>query len=219
MEKSNSLQEILNEKKAAFELVADNEKKRIYKEGIDKVTHSGILNRAKKVGDRAPDFTLLNAIGKSVTLSEYLKEGPVVLTWYRGGWCPYCNLTLNRLQSELPNFRAEKANLIALTPEIPDKSMTTIEKHNLTFEVLSDIENTIGKEYGIIFTLTPEVAEIYEDTFKFHEFYSDDSKELPLAATYIIDQKGIIQYAFLDPDYRNRAEPSEIINKLKKLNS
>ncbi len=219
MKNEISLKAVLDEKRTNFELTADDKKKKIYAKGIDDVTSSGILNRAKNRGDRAPDFTLKNAVGKEISLSEYLKEGPVVLTWYRGGWCPYCNLTLSRLQLELSNFKGEKANLLAITPEIPDKSITTSEKHNLEFEVLSDVENVVGKKYEIIFTLTPEVAEIYENNFNFHEFYDNDRKELPLAATYVIDQDGTIQYAFLDSDYRNRAEPSDIIRVLKKLSS
>jgi len=204
-------------KKNAFEASAPEEKLVIYAEGIAAVKNSGIYEKAKKVGDKAPNFTLKNALGKEVALADYLKKGPVVLTWYRGGWCPYCNLTLQRLQEELPNFNAAGANLLALTPEVPDKSMSTKEKHDLQFEVLSDVQNKIGKEYGIIYKLTDAVAESYQKSFGLHEFNGDESNELPLAATYVIDTNGIIRYAFLDAEYRNRAEPSEIIEVLNKL--
>lgn len=217
METKKGLQDILDEKKANFEQKASDEKKRIYGEGIAAVKNSGILEKAKNLGDKAPDFTLKNATGTSVNLEEALKDGPVILTWYRGGWCPYCNLTLRALQEELPNFKAEGAQLIALTPEIPDSSMSTAEKNELDFEVLSDIGNVIGKEYGVVFTLTPEVAEAYQKGFGLHEFNGDESNELPLAATYIIKQDGTIAYAFMHPDYRNRAEPSEILEALKSL--
>lgn len=165
----------------------------------------------------APDFSLQNAIGKKVNLKDYLKKGPVVLVWYRGGWCPYCNITLSRLQEELPNFNAEGANLLALTPEMPDKSISTKEKNHLDFEVLSDVGNNVGREYGIIFKLTPEVAKIYNENFDLNANNGDNTNELPLAATYVIDKEGIIRYAFLDADYRKRAEPKAIIEALKSL--
>jgi len=213
----NSLKFKLDEKKSNFELKADEKKKRIYKEGIESVVKSGILKKAKQVGDKAPDFTLNNALGKPVSLSEYLKKGKVVLTWYRGGWCPYCNLTLHALQEELSNFKANGANLIALTPELPDESISTSEKNNLEFEVLSDLGNKIAKEYGIVFKLTDEVANIYNQSFELNNHNGDKSNELPLAATYIINENGEIEYVFLDADYRNRAEPSDITKFLKNM--
>jgi peroxiredoxin len=205
-----TLKTLLDEKKEAFELKADDQKKKVYKEGIESVKNSGVLEQAKNTGDIAPNFTLNNALGEPVELNEYLKKGKVILTWYRGGWCPYCNLTLHQLQEELPNFTANGATLIALTPELPDKSLSTAEKHNLGFEVLSDVGNKVAREYGVVFKLTDEVAEIYNESFDLEGYNGDSSNELPLAATYIINEQGEIIYAFLDADYRNRAEPSEL---------
>ena len=215
---TSSLKDILDQKKEDFNRNADATKKKIYKDGIDAVTNTDILKTAKQTGDKAPDFTLNNATGEAVTLSEYLKKGPVVLTWYRGGWCPYCNLTLRQLQQELPNFKAEGANLITLTPELPDNSISTAEKNELGFEVLSDLNNTIAKTYGIVFKLTDDVAEIYNKAFNMNAYNGDTSNELPLATTYVINTNGEIIYAFLDTDYRNRAEPSQITEVLKTLN-
>ena len=214
-EDNASLKSKLEERKTNFALKADDNKKKAYKEGIESVEKSGIVNTAKQLGDKAPDFTLNNALGKPVTLSEYLNKGKVVLTWYRGNWCPYCNLTLHALQEELSNFKAHGANLIALTPEVPDESMSTTEKHNLQFEVLSDVGNKVAKEYGIVFQLTDEVAEMYNQSFELNNHNGDETNELPLAATYIINEKGEIVYAFIDADYRNRAEPSELTDFLK----
>jgi peroxiredoxin len=210
-----TLKSMLDEKKRNFELNADDNKKKIYKEGIEAVAKSGILDKALNVGDIAPNFKLNNALGEPVELYQYLKTGKVVLTWYRGGWCPYCNLTLRQLQLELPEFEANGAHLIALTPELPDKSLSTSEKHDLKFEVLSDIGNEIGKEYGIAFKLTNDVANAYNESFGMNEYNGDESNELPLAATYIINEDGKIVYAFLDADYRNRAEPEELTEFLK----
>ncbi len=212
-----SLQDSLDARKAAWEAKASDEKKKLYAEGIEDVASSGILQNAKQVGDQAPDFTLQNALGEHVSLSAYLEKGPVVLTWYRGGWCPYCNITLHRLQEELPGFQAAGAHLIALTPERPDKSLSTKEKHDLQFEVLSDVGNNVARDYGVVFKLIPEVAESYQSSFDLHDYNGDTSDELPLAATYIIDKNGVIRYAFLHPDYRHRAEPEELLRTLQSL--
>ena len=134
----SSLKAQLDARKTAFGTKASDSVKKTYAEGIQSVVHSGVVQHAKQVGDKAPDFELINASGETVKLSDVLKDGPVVLTWYRGGWCPYCNLALRAMQKELPNFEAAGATLIALTPEVPDQSMSTAEKDELEFEVLSD---------------------------------------------------------------------------------
>lgn len=215
-EEYKPLQDVLDERKNNFNAKATEEKKKVYAAGIQYILDKGILDNAKKVGDKAPNFTLTNATGEKVSLQSYLDKGPVVLTWYRGGWCPYCNLTLARLQEELPNFEAAGANLLALTPEVPDSSISTSEKHDLTFEVLSDLDNNVAREFGVVFKLTPEVAEAYQK-FGLEDYNNTDSNELPLAATYIINTDGEIVYAFVSEDYRNRAEPRDIVAALEAL--
>ncbi len=187
--------------------------------GIESVKESNVTDTAKQVGDKAPNFTLKNHKGEEVELTKELAKGPVVLTWYRGGWCPYCNITMAAYQSVLAEIKAEGANLIALTPELPDKSLTTIEKNKLDFHVLTDLNLGVGKEYGILFKLTPAVRDRYKSFFDLNKFNGADASDdtLPLAATYIIDQQGIIRWAFLDADYKKRAEPSEMIDALKRL--
>ncbi|MBE7653249.1 AhpC/TSA family protein [Tenacibaculum finnmarkense genomovar finnmarkense] len=216
-EQKTTLVSELESYKVNFNKKADTTTKTKYKKGLNAVVNSGILESAKNIGDIAPNFKLKNAIGETISLKSYLEKGPVVLTWYRGGWCPYCNLTLHSLQEELPNFIAEGANLLALTPELPDESINTSEKHNLEFEVLSDIHNKIAKEYGVVFKLTEDVAKKYNEKFQLNLHNGDTSNELPLAVTYIINTDGKIEYAFLDADYRNRAEPSKITNFLKEM--
>ena len=210
------LQDALSAKRAAFEASASEEKKRIYGEGIAAVENSGTLRTAKQVGDTAAFFKLPNASGTPVELQQMLSNGPVVLTWYRGGWCPYCNLTLARLQEELPKFTAVGATLIALSPERPDSSLTTAEKNDLEFEILSDAGNGVAREYGVVFALSDEVAKSYQEGFGLHEYNGDESNELPLAATYVIGTDGVITYAFLHADYRERAEPRDILAALRR---
>lgn len=217
MAQTDSLKTKLDEKKEGFLKRADKKKIEIYEAGIDSVAQSGITKRAIQVGQKAPDFTLNNAKGEAVKLSELLKNGPVILTWYRGGWCPYCNITLHSLQENLPEFKKRDATLVALTPELPDNSLDTKEKNNLEFEVLSDVNSVVGKQYGIIYKLTKEVAAYYKKGVNLEKYNGEDSYTLPLAATYVINTDGIVTYAFLDADYRNRAEPTSIIEALDKL--
>lgn len=212
-----NLKEQLDERKSAFNEKASDYIKKIYQEGIDSVENQGVLGHALNVGDKAPDFTLKNALGENVYLYETLKDNSVILTWYRGGWCPYCNLTLQQLQRSVDAFAAAGAKLLALTPEVPDKSLSTKEKNDLNFEVLSDIDNKVAEHYKIVFDLTDEVGKQYEEAFGLSKYNGNEENKLPLAATYLIDQKGIIQYAFLDKDYRNRAEPADILEALKKM--
>ncbi|WP_028283070.1 peroxiredoxin-like family protein [Olleya marilimosa] len=211
------LETLLERKRQEGALKFTKEKKKIYADGIASVSDSGILDNALNIGDKALDFTLKNHLNQDVSLYDQLKNGPVVLTWYRGGWCPYCNITLHYLQNKLADIKAEGATLLAITPELPDNSINTSEKNNLEFSVLSDVGNVIGKNYGVVFKLTPEVATIYNDGFGLNEKNGDASNQLPLAATYVINTKGIIQYAFLDADYTKRAEVLDILNVLKKL--
>jgi len=193
------------------------EKRKIYADGIKSVAASGVLENALNIGDKAPNFSLKNALGTSVLLYDELINGPVVLTWYRGGWCPYCNITLHYLQEKLPEIKEAGATLIAITPELLDNSLSTSKKNKLEFSVLSDVGNVVGKEYGVVYTLTHEVATIYEAGFGLSEVNGDDSNELPLAATYVINTDAVIQYAFLDADYTERAEVTDIVEALHKL--
>ena len=215
--KPTLLADQLNTKKTAFLERADTKKINAYEKGIQDVAQSGVLEKALKVGDKAPDFQLNNATQQSINLYKQLENGPVVLTWYRGGWCPYCNITLHFLQEKLPAFKEHNAQLLALTPEQPDKSLDTKEKNSLEFEVLSDLDNQVARKFGVVYTLPEEIHNAYENGFGLSDYNGNEKGELPLAATYVIDTSGIIRYAFLDADYRNRAEPEEIVRALAEL--
>ena len=192
-----------------------------FKEGLEAIKNANVVENALNVGDVAPDFTLKNAVGKEVSLAAELKNGPVILTWYRGNWCPYCNITLAAMEQELSAFKEQGATLLALTPELPDKTMTTKEKNKLTFEVLTDLNHKVADQYKLLFKLTPQVEERYKEFFDLADYNGEEAgtDTLPLAATYIVGQDGKIAWAFLHHDYHKRAEPKEITATLKKMNA
>lgn len=215
-EEPPSLQAEIEATKAKNRTKASPEKLKAYAEGIDAVAEAGIVGKALTEEGKAPDFTLVSSSGEKITLSEELEKGPVVLTWYRGGWCPYCNIQLAAYQRILPQIGELGAQLIAVSPELPDKSLSTTEKNGLRFEVLSDVNLDVAREYGLVFELTPEVAELYSGFFSMEEYNGKEAnaRELPLAATYVIGQDGTVAYAFAKADYTKRAEPSEILAAL-----
>ena len=196
---------------------APAERLKAYEEGIVAVKKSGVLEKALKVGDKAPDFELPNAAGKPVKFSSLLADGPVVVTWYRGAWCPYCNIALKGFQTILPEIKAEGASLVAISPQTPDNSLSTVEKDGLGFEVLSDKGNKIAHAFGVAYKLPSVVSEQMKGRLDLSKYNGDSSDELPLGATYVIDKGGVIRYAFIDADYRKRAEPSDIVAALKVL--
>jgi peroxiredoxin len=189
----------------------------LYDKGIRDVAAGGVTETALKVGAKAPEFTLPDANGESVALTTLLAKGPVVVTWYRGAWCPYCNIQLREYQKAMPELTALGANLVAISPQTPDNSLTTQQKNELSFNVLSDKSNAVAKQYGIAYTLPPEIAASFKGKLDLAKFNGDESNELPLSATYVIGTDGVIRYAFVDADYRNRAEPADIIAALRAL--
>jgi peroxiredoxin len=184
---------------------------------IQTIRQSGIVKQAVAVGQKAPLFELPNATGKTVRLADLLREGPVVVAWYRGHWCPYCNEELLALQAALGDIRELGATLVAISPQLPDSSLSTVQKDNLKFEVLSDVGNRTARQYGLVYRVTAGMLAYYGDGVDFQRHNGDLSHELPLPATYVVDTKGVVQYAFVDPDYRNRAEPADLLVVLEKL--
>ena len=214
---SAPLQPKLDEMKEKFNASAPAELKATFEDGVDKVNTSGVMESALKPGAKAPDFTLSDHAGNPVRLADLLAEGPVVLTWYRGGWCPYCNIQLRAYQESLPEFTALGARLVALSPELPDNSLTTREKNALEFTVLSDTGSAVARAYGVSYRLPDSLIEAFKGRLDIPAQNGDDSWELPLGATYVIAPDGTIAYAFISADYRQRAEPQAIIEALRNL--
>jgi peroxiredoxin len=184
---------------------------------VAQVVQSGVPQTALKVGDRAPNFTLTNATGQSVSLYTQLQQGPVVLTWYRGGWCPYCNLQLRSYLQLVPQLAELGTTLFALTPELPDNSLKTSEKLNLNFQVLTDRGLAVSDQFGLSFTLAPETAEKYNKMFDLTAYNGTTDNRLPVPATYVIDQQGVIRWAYVNPDYTQRAAPEDMLAAVRAL--
>jgi peroxiredoxin len=181
----------------------------------EELAERDITRLALKTGDFAPDFTLADATGKNISLHQTLAHGPVILTFYRGGWCPYCNLELRAYQRALPDIRNAGAQLMAVSPQSPDASLTTQEKNALTFSVLSDINGDVARAFGILFTLPDYLADLYAKLGNnLTRINASGRSELPIPATYVIGQDGRIISHHVQIDYRTRMEPSDAIKAL-----
>lgn len=170
------------------------------------------------IGDRAPDFELPNAVGKAVKLSDRLQQGAVILTFYRGGWCPYCNLELRVYQHLVPTIQALGANLIAISPQTPDASLSTAEKNQLSFDLLSDVGSSVAKAYHLAFELSDELKQLYTELgHALPDVNGTPDWQLPVPATFVIAPDRRIALAYMDEDYRHRLEPTEAIAALRAL--
>jgi peroxiredoxin len=164
------------------------------------------------VSEFTPDLQLLDAKGQSVSLTALNANGPLIIVFYRGGWCPYCNLELREWQRLLPEVQKAGAQLVAISPQTPDKSLSTAEKNELAFTVLSDSQLTATKEFGLGFQLPPDLVELYKKFGNDLPTINGNAEwALPLPATYLIGRDGLVKFAHVDVDYRKRAEPSEIL--------
>jgi len=179
---------------------------------------TGIAEKSINKDRTFPAFNLPNENNELRSLDNFLCNGPLVVSFYRGAWCPYCNLEINALQKSLPDIISAGGQLVAVSPQTPDKSVDQVSASQLSFEVLSDVGNKLAKDCGLVFTLPEALRPIYETwQIDIPGFNGDSSFELPIPATFIIDTDGIIRYAFADMDYTKRLEPNIIIEQLKSL--
>jgi peroxiredoxin len=185
---------------------------------LEYLVTSSIAENALKENELAPDFTLPDALGQQVTLSRLLEQGPVVLVFYRGGWCPYCNMALRAYQKVLSEFKALGATLVAISPMLPDHTLSTVEKQQLTFPVLSDVGNQVARQFGLVFKMDEIGRSLYQqggaDLLKYN---GDDSWELPIPGTFLIDQSRKLRLASVDANFFHRLDPSFVIARMKEL--
>ena len=210
-----TLSQELEELAAGFAESAPAAMQEAFAQGIDEVHQSGVAESAKNVGDDAPTGELLTQDGKKIAADSLWAEGPVVLSFYRGGWCPYCNIQLRAYQENLDQFQALGANLVAISPEKPDNSLETAEKNELEFTVLSDVGNEVADKFGLRYEIDPVLVERFAPILE--EYNGEESHTLPLTATYVVDTDGTIKFSYVTADYKLRAEPSDIVSALKHI--
>ena len=204
--------------KTEFARAAPAGRSALYEAKIEELRASFAMEAAIGVGDQAPDFVLPDAQGKMLSLSHLLGSGPAAVTFYRGGWCPYCNIQLRAYQAALPEMIALGARLVAISPQRPDGSLSTAETNELTFDVLSDVGNTVARRFGLVYALAEELrAALRSNNKGLPGINGDESWELPVPALYVIARDRRVALAAIDVDYRNRLEPEAILAALKSL--
>jgi peroxiredoxin len=211
-----SLKEQLAEYRADWRKRVPADRQAIMERHIEQLRTGVIARTMLKVGNRAPQFMLRNAKGEIVDIGALRKKGPVIVTFYRGGWCPYCNLELKAFQEIQPEIKAAGASLVAISPEKPDDTLSTAEKNALAFEVLSDVGQKVGRAFGLVYQFTEELRSAYRGFGRDIPAHNGTPGEwaLPVSATYVIDRNGTIIYAYTDVDYRDRADPRDVLEFL-----
>ena len=185
---------------------------------VQRLRDAGIGEGALKVGDPCPEFVLANAEGALVSSTDLLAKGPVVLSFYRGKWCPYCVTELEALKDGAHDIAALGATLVAVTAEDCGGALAAKRQRKLDFEILCDFENGLGLSFGLVFRVAPDFRDNYKSIeIDFPLIYGNDSWFLPVPATYVIGQDGIIKHAYVNPDFRERLDPQDIIGILKTL--
>jgi peroxiredoxin len=212
------LQQQLDAFKAEFARTAPAGRPALYEAKIEELRASFALVRAVRTDDQAPDFTLPDPRGRAVSLRILLESGPTVVTFYRGVWCPYCNIQLRAYQAVLSEMTALGARLVAISPQLPDSSLSSAEVNELTFDVLSDVGNRVARNFGLVWSLPEELrAALRSNNKALPGINGDDSWELPVPATYVVARDGRVVLAAIDVDYRNRLEPDAILTTLRSL--
>ncbi|MEO9953912.1 peroxiredoxin-like family protein [Nonlabens sp.] len=194
-----------------------------FMKGVDAIIENAkefeLGKHAIKIGEKAPVFKLPNAQGEYVELASLLKNGPVVITFYRGSWCPYCNLQLRALQDKLNDINALGAQLIAISPEVPDGSLTESEISKMDFTVLSDQDAQVASQYGVAWEVPEFLMEHMrvDRDLDLKKINNGNASVLPIPATFILGTDGTVKWNYVNADYRTRSEPEEIVEALKKL--
>jgi peroxiredoxin len=204
--------------RAEFARTAPAGRAALYEAKIEELRSEFASKSAIGVNDTAPDFALPNPAGKSIVLKDLLRSGPVVLTFYRGGWCPYCNIQLRAYQGALAQITALGGRLVAISPQLPDNSLDTASKNTLTFDVLSDVGNKVSRSYGLVYSLPEEIRSVLRSNNKaLPSINGDESWELPVPATYVVARDQRVALAYIEVDYRKRPEPEALLTCLKSL--
>ena len=215
-----SLQSQLDSLTAKLRAMVPAERLAVVDRFADDLAKSGLADRALKAGDHAPSFELPDGDGMLWRSEDLLRNGPLVIVFYRGRWCAYCNARIAALKAIHSQIAEAGASLIAISPQTQKHSYMTRDMHNLRFPVLSDQGNHVARKFGLVYRLSPEMQAIYESIMtKLPGYNGDQTWELPLAATYLVQKGGNILSARVDADWRKRPEPEELLNRLPPYNA
>jgi peroxiredoxin len=185
---------------------------------IAAISRTTIIERRLQPGDSAPDFSLPASNGGSLALADLLQRGPVVITFYRGAWCGYCDLQLRFYERLLPQIEALGATLVAISPQTVARSARTAAEHNLSMLLLSDRGNQVARSYQLVYSMSAALRQLYSSLgFAMSDYNDDDSWELPLPGTFIVDRDRRIRHAFVDSDYTRRLEPAVLLDELSRI--
>jgi peroxiredoxin len=184
-------------------------------EAAQALVESGAAEQALRPGDKAPDFQLSDGDGMRWSSAHMLRRGPLVVVFYRGRWCAYCNAQLVALQQMHAQIATAGASLVAISPQTEKHSYMTRDMHQLRFPVLSDPGNEVARKFGLVYRVAPDLQKMYESIMtRLPGYNGDQSWELPMPATYLIRPDGVIAYARVQPDWRQRPEPEEVLEEL-----
>jgi peroxiredoxin len=191
------------------------EKLAITERAIEELRRSELAESALLVGAKAPEFELADGDGKVFRSADALSRGRLIVSFYRGRWCPYCVAELESLQAALPQIQAAGASLVAISPQTPKHCGFTADQHELRFPVLADPGNRVARQFGLVYRLPQELEQLCRAIFiNLPNSNGDQSWELPMPATYILERDGTVLYAFADADHMRRAEPAELLERL-----
>ena len=214
-----TLEESLAKLKAKIEGSMPQENVAIMHQATKDLETSGIGESILKVGDKAPEFLLPNQEGKMISSKELLQKGDLIITFYRGVWCPYCNLDLGNLKRYKSQFEAQNATMLSISPQLEKQNKQIVDRQRLNFDLLSDTENKIAAQFGLRWTMKDPLKSLYKDTFKISlpNYNGDDSWTLPIPARFIIGTDGVIKYVEYSIDYTKRPNPDVLVEALKAI--
>lgn len=216
----STLQQQLQEYLQGFQQRAPAERAAIMENASAELRQSGIEAHALAMHASLPDATLQDVHHQNKSLHELHANRPTVIVFYRGGWCPYCNLTLREWQRLLPELQGLGAQLLAISPQSPDNSLSSAEKNALAFPVLSDSSLAAARAFGLAFDMPAELIDLYQQFGNdLPTLNANGQWALPIPATYVFDAQGQVCYRHVDADYRVRAEPAEILTMIKNMRS
>ena len=215
---NRSLAEIFVERKQLIAKYVSPEIQAIHARVITELGQSGMTERALQPGNKVPDFELSDHKGTLVRSIDLLREGPLVVCFFRGRWCPFCVGQLEAMNAICAKIQALGASLVAISPQTQHQSYLMVDQHRFRFPLLCDSENKVARQFGLVYRVPEDQQEIYRRVFINLPFVNGDPAwELPIPATYVIDRNASILYANMNPDYTERPEPSEVVRFLSQL--